>query len=82
MKLKLPILFDTDESDKQKLITGESGYDVSEIRLTTFYQINAVAPSDEKGYSIIYVGGDEFICRMPVEQVEKIIDGVFEYSKS
>ena len=82
MKIKLPILFNTDESDKQKAITGECNYDLSTVRTTTFYRIDAIAPSDEKGYTVIYLGSDEFICKLPVAEVEKIIDGVFEYSKS
>jgi hypothetical protein len=80
--LTLPILFNI-EVIKQYQQFKDLGIDVNEdtddmeVRYVIFYEITAISPHKEAGNedkTIIYAGGDEFICTMPIEKVKYLID--------
>lgn len=76
MKVKLPILFNTDST--QSLENADIDFDLRlcEIRPIIFYQINAITKyiENEIEYSQIYSNGTSFYCTLTVEEVEYIID--------
>ena len=75
MKIKLPILFLTDDICQLEDLGLDFNLSDAEIRETTFYNINAVSPYLENGvnYTSIHANGDGFICPLSVEEVEEII---------
>lgn len=78
IRIVLPIFFKTEESKQQELIRGDD-YEMEEYcdkRNMIFYSINCIAPFDEDGkmkYTSIFSNGEEFICCLPLKQVELII---------
>jgi len=77
-KVTLPIFFKTEESRRQELIKGDD-YKLSEYcnkRKMIFYSINCIAPFDDEGEELtsVFSNGEEFICSLPIKEVEKIID--------
>lgn len=79
IRIVLPIFFKTEESKQQELIKG-CDYPMEEYcdkRNMVFYAINCIAPFDEDNkmiYTSIFSNGEEFICALPIKEVEKIID--------
>lgn len=79
LKVTLPIFFKTEESKNQQLIKGDD-YELGEYcdeRNMVFYNINCIAPYDEDSkikYTSVFSNGEEFICSLPIKEVEKIID--------
>ena len=69
--IELEILFHTDESyELNKLGIDKGDY---ELKMMTFYSINAIAVSkdfENKGYSVIYSNGDVFVCTMDYETLK------------
>ncbi len=79
LKIELPIFFKTEESKNQELIKGDDYKlgDYCDKRNMVFYTINCLAPYDEEckmKYTSIFSNGEEFICSLPIKEVEKIID--------
>jgi len=84
VSIKLPIFFKTDESHAAE-ISGKS-YSLETHcakRKIIFYNINAIATYTEEGsdkrYTSVFSNGDEFICPLPMKEVELII---FEANKN
>jgi len=74
MKIKLPILYYTDQGAE----LYEAGLDVpeseNEIRDVLFYEITSVHPdtnSDDR--CVIHSGGDSYVCDLPMKAVETIL---------
>lgn len=77
MRIKLPIFFFNDETEK--LSDLEINYDLrkSDIREVIFFNIDAIAPCENCGktYSQIYTSGDVFICQKTIIEVERLMTG-------
>lgn len=73
MEIELDILFNTEES---RTLT-DLGMNVSDEMLTTrkvtFYRIDTIEPSDEKGYSNIIVGGEMYTTPMKYKDLKNLI---------
>lgn len=80
MKVVLPILFNTDETQVFK--DAGIDYDLTEChtREVIFYNINCIFEyiDDNKLYTMICANGDEFLCPLHPEVVERIIDASFK----
>jgi ABC-type Zn uptake system ZnuABC Zn-binding protein ZnuA len=76
MKIKLPILFNTDST--QSLQNADVDFDLRlcEVRNITFYEINAVTQyfENEIEYSQIYANGMSFYSTLTIKEVENIIE--------
>lgn len=76
MKIKLPILFNTDST--QLLQNQEIDFDLRlcEVRIMTFYRIDAISLYFENGieYSQIYSNGMSFYSTLKINEVEQIIE--------
>ena len=78
-KITLPIFFKTEESKHQELINGDD-YALAEHckeRKMIFYSISCIGPFEEDNklkYTSVFSNGEEFICSLPLKEVEKIID--------
>lgn len=76
MKIKLPILFNTDST--QSMQNAEIDFDLRlcEVRPMIFFEINALASYFENGieYSQIWSNGESFYCTLKTYEVEKLID--------
>ena len=77
MRLRLPIFYNTEETDH--LSEGGIDADLSkcEIRQVIFYRIDSICPhyKDYKptGRTLIRSGYSDFICALPVEEVDKLV---------
>lgn len=77
MRLKLPIYYNTEETDH--LSEGGLNADLSkcEIRQVIFYRIDSIVQyfKDYKptNNTLINSGNDEFICALSVDEVDKLI---------
>ena len=75
VNLRLPIVFNTEET----LIKTSLEIDVELvdciIKDMVFYSINAISVYSENGviYTTIHSNGDDFICSLPMVQVESLI---------
>lgn len=76
MKIKLPILFNTDTTQNLQNVNIEFDLRECEIKQMTFYQINCTAQYFENDieYSQIYSNGMSFYCSLKMSEVELIID--------
>lgn len=79
VKVTLPIFFKTEESKRQELIKGDdySLEDYCKKRKMIFYNISCIGPFEEDGkvkHTSVFSNGEEFICPLPIKEVEKIID--------
>lgn len=79
--LKLPIFYKPEGYDQlEKLgLAQDLKMEEAEIRMLTFYHINAVGPyrEDGKTYAKLFVDGDEFIVAMPIDELELLIDNTW-----
>ena len=79
MKVALPIFWHTDETKLIEELGIDSksdddfeGYDKREV---IFYQISGITKYQNKDlYTRIYANGDMFVCSLPLNKVEKLID--------
>lgn len=75
MKLKLPILFNTDST--QNLQDADIDFDLRECEVKTmiFYQINCIAPYFENGieYCQVYSNGMSFYTTLKINEVESLM---------
>ncbi len=76
MKVQLPIFFHTDNTSDLFNLDVEFKVKDCSIRQVTFYIINAIAPyfEDGKVYTTIHSNGDNFLCPLSIQEVEKIIN--------
>lgn len=75
MKVKLPILFETEETQTLKDVGIEPSLEDNEINIITFYNINAISKyMEDDDYTNIYSNGMCFICNLRLDEVEEIID--------
>jgi hypothetical protein len=76
MKIKLPILFNTDSL--QILDNADIDFDLREceVRPIVFYQISAITSyiENEIEYSQIYSNGTSFYCSLKMNEVERMIE--------
>ena len=76
MKVKLPILFNTDSTQSLDNLEVDFDLRLCDIREMTFYQISAITKytENEVEYSQIYSNGMRFYSTLKVQEVELIID--------
>lgn len=75
MKVKLPILFETEETQALKNVGIDPSLEDSEINVITFYNINGISKyMEDHNYTNIYSNGMCFISNLRLDEVEKIID--------
>lgn len=83
MKIKLPIFHNTDTECTLKDLGIESHTELSEKerRDIIFYHINGISEyidveksGNQFNYTSIHSNGGEYICPLPIDEVEKIID--------
>ena len=81
MKVKLPIFFNTEETNLLEDLgienknTEADEFDEYEKRDLIFYSITAIFKYlGEDKYTTILSNSDKFICCLPIEKVEKLID--------
>lgn len=75
--IKLPVLF-LNGNDVQLTELGVKSEDecVPEVRTVLFYSIDAVSPHilDGRQCSCIHTAAQDFICPLPLDEVEKILE--------
>jgi hypothetical protein len=75
--IKLPVLF-LNGNDLQLTELGVKSEDecVPEVRNVLFYRIDAASPHflDEKECTCIHTASQDFICPMPLKEVERILE--------
>lgn len=78
MKVKLPIFFKNDEFENAELCGKSLTYSQCDIRTIIFYDIECISPFEDdvdgKQYTCIHSNTSEFICQLPITEVEKLID--------
>ena len=76
MKIKLPILFNTDSTSEQEKLDIDFDLRLCEIRPIVFYQINAITSYIENDieYSQIYSNGMSFYSSLKMKEIEQIIE--------
>lgn len=74
-EIQLPIFFKTEKVEINEEIGINYSLDECEIRLMTFYSVNAVSEhfDNEKEYSMIYSNSDTFVCNMKKHEVINLI---------
>jgi hypothetical protein len=77
-KIKLPIFFNTEETYQKEELGIETSLEEAELKHTTFYSIDVITPyiENDNEYCKIYAGGSEFICSLPVKEVEKLVEKI------
>jgi hypothetical protein len=77
--IKLPVLF-LNGNDIQLTELGVKSEDecVPEVRTVLFYRIDAVSPHTHDGQecTCIHTAAQDFICPMPLKEVERILNGL------
>lgn len=73
--LFLPIFHHTDESSNAQIAGVEVPLSKCDTRKIKFYQICAIAPYEEgdKIYTQIFIPGNEFVCALTPDEVDKKI---------
>ncbi len=79
MILKLPIFFHTEETSSLEDMGLESSVNSCEVENVIFYHIDAIHAFKEKDKTTIISSGQTFICNLPVEEVEKLIEPFYHF---
>jgi hypothetical protein len=77
LPIELPIYFNTDETDNLEKMGLDSHVSNCEVRILTFYNINAIGPSKEDDgfeFSLIYTGDASFSCVHTYEQLKQLLN--------
>jgi hypothetical protein len=82
MKLKLPILNNTDETSLLIKMDVDFYYSQCKVGEMIFYNINAISDVIDNNihYTEIFSNGRMFICPLLLEEVEKLIDEQYSLS--
>jgi len=75
--IKLPVLFLNGNDLKLTELGVKSEEEcVPEVRQVLFYRIDAISPhtQDGKGCTCIHTAAQDFICPMPINEVERILE--------
>lgn len=85
MRIKLPIYYNTEETDHLSEGGIDSDLSKCDVREVIFYRIDLIVQyfKDYKqtDHSLIYSGGISFICVFPLWKVDKLIKKeIFSYS--
>ena len=74
MKLKLPIFHHSDKTGEFSRLDIDYNIEDCEQKEIIFYKIDVIAPAENDECTSIFVGGEEFICSLPMKEVEGKID--------
>ena len=76
MKLKIPVLWHTDETLQKEELGIDVSSDEVTTRIITFYTIDIITDYFEDGnsYSRVYSNGQVFISTLSRDEVENMID--------
>lgn len=73
-------------NDEQESLVNATGKDIpfseSEYKKNTFYKFDCIYPSDEKGFTCIFVGGEHFVAKISYDNLQKLIQNqlTFKYN--
>ena len=77
LPIELPIYFNTDETDNLSKMGLDSHVTNCEIKLVTFFNINAIGSAKEDDgfeYSLIYTGDESFACTYTYEELKALLN--------
>jgi hypothetical protein len=78
----LPVLYHTDETEKFKELEMEYKLSQLEEENMHFYNIDGLTSYEEEGieYTVLHLSGDLYYIKMPIEEVEELIDNALKNS--
>ncbi len=81
MRVILPILFNTEETARLSELDINVDINKYDQREVIFYRIDAIAPYMPGGknteFTTIFASGDEFICTLSMEEVDKLLSRMY-----
>lgn len=72
-EIRIPIIYHTNESLALEKMGVETPLDEMDVREMVFFNIDSIGTRTTDGYTCVTVGGSEYICPFPMEQVLKLI---------
>ena len=72
-EIRLPVIYHTNESLALEKMGVETPLDEMDVRDMVFFNIDSLGTRTTDGYTCVTVGGSEYICPLPMEQVLKLI---------